>query len=55
MHSFRNFGRETDRLLASPDGMMAVCVGPLWEYRQSLADISRHIWADLTRRKSVSK
>ncbi|GAA5867263.1 hypothetical protein JCM3774_002392 [Rhodotorula dairenensis] len=36
-------------------GFMAVCVGPLWEYRHTLTQISRHIWADLTRRKSIAK
>ncbi|GAA5882973.1 hypothetical protein JCM3774_002938 [Rhodotorula dairenensis] len=35
-------------------GMFTVCVWPLWEYRHSLAEISGHMWADLTARKSVA-
>lgn len=36
----------THLLLA--DGAFAVCIYPIWEYRESLATIFGHIWADLT-------
>ncbi|BGP54557.1 hypothetical protein JCM8202v2_002143 [Rhodotorula sphaerocarpa] len=35
-------------------GMGAVCLWPIWEYRQALAEIGGHVWADMTKRKGAS-
>lgn len=34
-------------------GAFAVVVYPLWEYRQSIAEISRNMWADIRGKRSV--
>lgn len=34
--------------------MGAVCLWPIWEYRQALAEIGGHVWADMTKRKGAS-